>query len=103
MRYIQEKHPGAYIVFVGPCIAKKHEAEMLEAPDAVITFEELNALFDALKVNPEECEEEIEADATSYGRRFSSTGGVSASVVKAASEVGVEGVTAKVCSGVKEC
>ena len=103
VRYIQEKHPGAYIVFVGPCIAKKHEAEMLEAPDAVITFEELNALFDALKVDPEECEEEIEADATSYGRRFSSTGGVSASVVKAASEVGVEGVTAKVCSGVKEC
>lgn len=102
-RYINEKHPGAYVVFIGPCIAKKHEAKMMEAPDAVMTFEELNALFDAFNINPQECEEEIEPDATSYGRRFSAVGGVSASVVKAAEELGVEGVTSKVCSGVKEC
>lgn len=102
-RYIHEKHPKAYIVFIGPCVAKKYEAEMMEAPDAVMTFEELDALFAARKINPEECEEDINPDATSYGRRFSATGGVSASVVKAASEMGVDGINAKVAAGVKEC
>ena len=73
------------------------------APDAVMTFEELQALFDALGVDPKNCDEEMEPDATSYGRRFSSTGGVSASVIKAASELGVEGIKARPAAGVKEC
>lgn len=103
VRYIKEKHPDAYVVFVGPCIAKKYEAEMMEAPDAVMTFEELDALFDARHVNPEECDEDMNADATSYGRRFSAVGGVSESVKKAASEMGVDGINAKVAAGVKEC
>ncbi len=102
-RYIYDKHPNAYVVFIGPCIAKKQEREAMGAPDAVMTFEELQALFDAVGVIPEQCEEEIEADATSYGRRFSSTGGVSASVVKAAQELGTDGVTARVGAGVKDC
>ena len=103
VRYIYDKHPGAYVVFIGPCIAKKQEAEAMGAPDAVMTFEELQALFDALGVDPENCDEEMEPDATSYGRRFSSTGGVSASVIKAASELGVEGIKARPAAGVKEC
>ncbi len=102
-RYIYDKHPGAYVVFIGPCIAKKHEADVMGAPDAVMTFEELSALFDAVGIDPEACDEDITPDATSYGRRFSQTGGVSASVVKAASELGVTDVKAKVASGVKEC
>lgn len=102
-RYINDKHPGAFVVFIGPCIAKKHEAKMMEAPDAVMTFEELRALFDAIGVDPNECEEEAGDDATSYGRRFSANGGVAASVVKAAKEQGVTGVTTKACAGVKEC
>ena len=103
VRYIQEKHPGAYIVFIGPCIAKKFEAEMMEAPDAVMTFEELNAVFDAKRIDPTECEEEITPDATSYGRRFSASGGVAQSVIKAAAENGCMDIKAKPCSGVKEC
>lgn len=103
VRYILEKHPNAFITFIGPCIAKKFEAEMMESPDAVMTFEELNALFDAKRIDPTECEEELEADATSYGRRFSASGGVAASVIKAAEELGVKDIKAKPCSGVKEC
>ena len=103
VRYIQEKHPGAYIVFIGPCIAKKFEAEMMEAPDAVMTFEELNAVFDAKRIDPSECEEEISPDATSYGRRFSASGGVAQSVIKAAAENGCTDIKARPCSGVKEC
>lgn len=103
VRYILKKHPGAFIVFIGPCIAKKFEAEMMQAPDVVITFEELYALFDARNIDPNECEEDAEPNATSYGQRFSGTGGVSASVIKAAAECGVTDVNTKVCSGVKEC
>lgn len=103
VRYIQEKHPGAYIVFIGPCIAKKFEAQMMQAPQAVMTFSELDAIFDARGINPSECEEDPSDQATSYGRRFSAEGGVAASVVKAADEMGVKGVAAKQCSGVKDC
>ncbi len=103
VRYILDKHPGAFITFIGPCIAKKFEAEMMESPDAVMTFDELDALFDARRIDPSECEEELDADATSYGRRFSASGGVAASVVKAAAELGVTDITARPCSGVKEC
>lgn len=103
VRYIKDKHKNVFITFIGPCIAKKYEAEMMESPDAVMTFEELNALFDARNVDPTQCEEDISRDATSYGRRFSAAGGVSASVVKAAEELGVTDISAKPCSGVKEC
>lgn len=103
VRYILQKHPDAFIVFIGPCIAKKFEAEMMRAPDAVMTFEELNAVFDARGIDPNMCEEDEDADATSYGRRFSGSGGVAASVIKAASELGVDDITGKTCSGVKEC
>ena len=69
----------------------------------VMTFEELNAVFDAKRIDPTECEEEITPDATSYGRRFSASGGVAQSVIKAAAENGCMDIKAKPCSGVKEC
>ncbi|MBR2397703.1 MAG: 4Fe-4S binding protein, partial [Clostridia bacterium] len=41
-KLIKEKHPGAKTVFIGPCVAKKDEAEYYEGVvDAVLTFEEL--------------------------------------------------------------
>ena len=103
VRYILDKHPNAFIVFIGPCIAKKFEAEMMEAPDAVMTFEELNAMFDAKNIDPAECEEDIKPDATSFGRRFSAAGGVGQAVAKAAAENGVTDIRVKACSGVKDC
>lgn len=105
VRWLREKNPNAYIVFIGPCMAKKAEMvyETDGTPDAVLTFEELNALFDARRVNPSQCPED-ETFATSFGRRFSGTKGVSEAVLKAASELGCEDtLTAKPCSGVAEC
>jgi len=55
------------IVFIGPCIAKKKEAERADAHgliDAVITFSELNEWFIHENVNLSECEES-EFDDTS--------------------------------------
>ncbi|HCJ11305.1 MAG TPA: histidine kinase, partial [Clostridiales bacterium] len=43
-RALKRAHPGARVVFIGPCVAKKHEAEREEvtgAVDAVLTFVEL--------------------------------------------------------------
>ncbi|MFA7577063.1 MAG: [Fe-Fe] hydrogenase large subunit C-terminal domain-containing protein [Candidatus Muiribacteriota bacterium] len=48
------------IVFIGPCIAKKDEARRPENQnliDAVITFEELNELFEEFNIILEQCEE----------------------------------------------
>lgn len=40
---IKKQHPGAKVVFVGPCISKKSEAEMYPGyADCVLTFEELS-------------------------------------------------------------
>jgi len=59
-KLIKEKYSNAKIVFVGPCIAKKAEAERAEFAklfDAVITFEELNELLKWKNVIINQCEE----------------------------------------------
>ncbi len=38
---LKKEHPEAKVVFVGPCISKKSEAEEFGVVDAVLTFEEL--------------------------------------------------------------
>ena len=53
-RYIKEQDPDAVVVFIGPCISKKAEAEdFSHAVDHVLTFEELKAWAAAEKVEPE--------------------------------------------------
>ena len=50
-----EMGPGSKVVFAGPCIAKKQEAEKEEAAgavDAVLTFEELDSLFKEARIVP---------------------------------------------------
>ena len=39
--WIKEVSPDAKVVFIGPCVAKKDEAQRYGAVDAVLTFEEL--------------------------------------------------------------
>ncbi|HAL11760.1 MAG TPA: histidine kinase [Ruminococcaceae bacterium] len=40
---IKRRIPGAKTVFIGPCVAKKEEAQECEEVDAVLTFDELTA------------------------------------------------------------
>ena len=71
---IKSRYPNAKTVFIGPCVAKKDEAEHYEGiVDAVLTFEELTNWLDA-----EHIELEIEADneECSRARFFPTTGGV---------------------------
>lgn len=44
-KLIKSKMPDAKIVFIGPCIAKKREADESELIDGVLTFEDLSEMF----------------------------------------------------------
>ena len=102
-RWIKKNEPDTYVIFVGPCMAKKDEVKYFDDDIAVMTFEELNAVLDARHIDPAECEE-APSLATSYGRRFGGSGGVAASVEKAVNELGYTGnITLKACNGAKEC
>ena len=46
-KMLREQYPGAKIVFIGPCIAKKKEAEESGLLAGVLTFTELRDLFEA--------------------------------------------------------
>ena len=51
---LKKRYPGCYTVFIGPCIAKKHEAEVYPGyVDAVLTFEELTEWMNAEGIFPE--------------------------------------------------
>ena len=71
---IKKRIPNVKTVFVGPCIAKKDEAEYYEGiVDAVLTFEELSKMF---KENGITLEREVDATEESRARFFPTTGGI---------------------------
>ena len=71
---IKRRMPNAKTVFIGPCVAKKDEAEYYEGlVDAVLTFEELT---NWLKVEHIELEKEIDKTPESRARFFPTTGGI---------------------------
>lgn len=72
-RDIKRRHPDAKVVFVGPCISKKDEAEVCGDVDAVLTFEELSAMLKAADIIPKQ---ELDSDLFSRARFFPITGGV---------------------------
>ncbi len=71
---IKKRYPGAKTVFVGPCVAKKDEADYYKGiVDAVLTFEELSEWM-----KDERIELENISDSNEYSRArfFPTTGGV---------------------------
>ena len=71
---IKQRIPDAKTVFIGPCVAKKDEAEYYEGiVDAVLTYEELTKWFKAEKI---ELEKELDNTPESRARFFPTTGGV---------------------------
>lgn len=83
-RKVKQEHPDAHVVFVGPCAAKKLEASrrtVRSDVDFVITFEELQGMFDAKEINPEEMPNDDELhDATGAGRGYAVAGGVAEAI-----------------------
>lgn len=71
---IKRRHPGAKTVFIGPCVAKKDEADFYEGfVDAVLTFDELSRWL--REENIELCRK-VDADENSKARFFPTTGGI---------------------------
>ena len=103
-RKIKEADPEARVVFIGPCVAKKHEFRLGSTRgvvDCVLTFEELDALFDGKDIRLATLEETALDDATSYGRAFAHSGGVSAAVARSLTEQGIDFTVQPVlCSGI---
>ena len=103
-RWAREKYPGACVVFVGPCVAKKTE-KVEGGADLVLTSEELLAMFEAKGVDVELMEER-EQDGSSFGKGFAAAGGVTASVLRVLEEEGrslPEGLSCHRCDGAAEC
>lgn len=82
MGRVAKKHynKNTKVVFIGPCIAKKHEIkdpQVADAVDEVLTFEEVGEIFERKQINllnlPEETLDGPEGD---LGRIFSVSGGL---------------------------
>ena len=88
-KVIKEARPNAKTVFIGPCTAKKAEAQKEEVKkyvDCVLTFEELIALFGAQNLDIKTLEESPLEDATLFGRSFARSGGVTEAVIQSLKE-----------------
>lgn len=71
---IKRRNPLAKTVFVGPCVAKKDEAQRYKSiVDAVLTFEDLTQWLNEEKV---ELDQEMDFDNNSRARFFPTTGGI---------------------------
>ena len=93
---IKKRMPGAKTVFIGPCVAKKDEAEYYEGiVDAVLTFEELTKW---LKAEGIELEREMDKTPESRARFFPTTGGVLKTMAQ-----DVPGYTYIAIDGVENC
>ena len=85
-RMVKREQPNARIVFVGPCAAKKLEAireDIRSDVDFVLTFEELQGMFEAKEIDFESLEEDpkLKNAGTAAGRGFAVAGGVAQAVV----------------------
>ena len=93
---IKKRIPNAKTVFVGPCVAKKDEAEHYEGiVDAVLTFEELTNWLGAEGIV---IEKETDTTPESRARFFPTTGGVLKTMAQNA-----PGYTYLALDGVENC
>ena len=83
-RLMKKEYPGCKVVFVGPCAAKKLEAireDIRSDVDFVLTFEELQGMFEAKEVDFATIEEvDVLNEGTAAGRGFAVSGGVAKAV-----------------------
>ena len=106
-KYIKSTDEKAKVVFIGPCTAKKAEAmKDVVKPyvDSVITFEELQALFDSKDIDITELDEDVLDNASYFGRIFARSGGLSDAVAEGLKEQNIDFDLKPVsCDGIEEC
>ena len=107
-KYIKEHEPDAKVIFIGPCTAKKMEFQKEEVRpyiDCVLTFEELQALFDSRDLEIMDMHEDVLDNASYFGRIFARCGGLADAVAEGLKERGITDFELKACScdGIEEC
>ena len=106
-RYIKQTSPGAKVVFIGPCTAKKLEVQLETVKpwvDAVLTFEELQALFDSRDMDITSLPEDVLDNASYYGRIFARSGGLSDAVAEGLKEQNIDfDLKPCACDGIEAC
>ena len=91
---IKKRIPNAKVVFVGPCVSKKAEAEQYKGiVDATLTFEELTDILKNCKI-----ESDIEKNDESLARFFPTAGGILKTMTDKAPDY-----TYTVIDGVENC
>ena len=109
-RMMKQADPDARMCFIGPCAAKKLEANRKSVRsdvDYVLTFEELQGMFDAKDIDFNTLEADPEDglnEGTAMGRGFAVGGGVAAAVVEAISHIDpTREVKIEYGDGLREC
>ena len=106
-RFIKETTPDAKTIFIGPCTAKKAEAQLDTVKpyiDAVLTFEELQALFDSRDLDITTLPEDVLDNASYFGRIFARSGGLSDAVAEGLKEQNIDfDLKSCVCDGIEAC
>ena len=106
-KYIKDTTANAKVVFIGPCTAKKAEAQNEKVKpyiDAVLTFEELQALFDSRDMDITALEEGVLDNASYFGRSFARSGGLTDAVAQGLKEQEIDfALKACTCDGIEAC
>ena len=106
-KYIKDTDPGSKVVFIGPCTAKKAEAQLDDVKpyvDVVLTFEELQALYDSKDLDITTLEEDVLDNASYFGRIFARSGGLSDAVAQGLKEQNIDfDLKAIPCDGIEAC
>ena len=93
---IKSRFPKAKTVFIGPCVAKKDEAEHYEGiVDAVLTFEELTNWLQEENI---ELKADMDSNDESRARFFPTTGGILKTM-----EPNISGYTYMALDGIDNC
>ena len=106
-KYIKDTTPYYKVIFIGTCTAKKAEAQLDSVKpyvDTVLTFEELQALFDSRDLDISTLEEDVLDNASYFGRIFARSGGLTDAVKQAMKEQNIEfDLKPVVCDGIEAC
>ena len=104
---IKKSDPTAKVIFIGPCTSKKMEYKFEKtggAIDSVMSFEELQAFFDAKEVDLSSLEDTEINDASYYGRIFAKSGGIKEGIEKIAIDYAdVQDIKPVAMNGIDEC
>ena len=106
-KYIKSTDEKAKVVFIGPCTAKKAEAKLDSVKpyvDSVMTFEELQALYDSKDIDITALGEDILDNASYFGRILARSGGLTDAVAQGLKEQNIDfQFKPMVCDGIEEC